>query len=130
MIRGRKIFLYVVVVRMRDQAEAEVALVVKDRAAAREPARQENPVTLHQRKRAFGGGALVFSDDDRLAILPEKENWLAFFDGFRQIFLRRKMQIGVAVGRPINRKAVRHRFIIHGEKAFVKKLLEKMQISV
>ena len=110
---------------MRDKAEAEVALVVKDRTAARQSARQENPVTLHQRKRTFGRGALIFADHDGFSVLPEKEDRFSLFNGFGEVFFNGEMQVRVAEGRSINRKISHHEPIIHGREVFVKAVFEK-----
>ena len=56
-----------------DKAEAEVARIVKDRAAARKSARKKNAVLLHFFEIALGARILIFAYNDGRCVLPEKK---------------------------------------------------------
>ena len=85
----------VVAILMRDEAEAEVAEVVEDRAPARKSAREKNAVCRHPLKIAFGARILIFSYNDGRGVLPEKEYLSTLSDIRRQEFLRRKIAMRV-----------------------------------
>jgi len=80
---------------VRDEAEAEVAEVVEDRAAARKPARQKNAVCRHPFKIALGAGILIFAYNDGRGVLPEEKDLRSLSDIRRQELLRRKIAVRI-----------------------------------
>lgn len=80
---------------VRNEAEAEVAEVVEDRATARKSAREKNAVRFHFFKIALGAGILIFAYNDRRGVLPEEEYLRPLSDIRRQKLLRRKVAVRV-----------------------------------
>ena len=84
--------------RRRKEGIVDVAEVVIDRAAARDPTGNVNTVSLNIVHRQLGVGILIFSNHDGRLVLPKQKYVVVAMQ--KQIFLDR--QIAVRIGRFLN----------------------------